>query len=245
VSHRCLLPDELVSVRELDTADPRRREVEACPRCHALLLSFDEFLDDRSVPEGVDLEAARRLDAAFEREQVSERARPAATERAAEPVPIRRSPRGERAARRWTARWLAPGARLAWAAVAAVVVVGAYTALRQWPGYRGEDVLRSAPDSTAVAAGERFRLLEPRVLSQGVELSWTSVPGADAYRVVLLNPDLAEVGSLGPLADTTVILTPERRPQGWGPGSAVGWQVEALQAGHRLASSEAATLQLP
>jgi hypothetical protein len=236
VSHHCLAPEELESVRVLSPEDPRRREAEACPRCRGLLVSYDEFLEDRSVPPGVDPErAAPQLRDAFER-ALGEARGPA---RAARPARAT-----ERKMRPWWAALLGP--RLAWgAAVAIVAVAGLYAGAHWRPLARDEEVLRTAPDSSEARGQDRPVLLEPRAVAVGLELRWRSTPGADAYRVVFLGEDLAQLASLGPAPDTVAVLVAAHLPSGLLPGRTVAWQVEALQGGYVIKASGTALLTLP
>jgi hypothetical protein len=237
VSHRCLTPEELEGARNLAPGDARRREIEECPRCRALLESYVEFLDDRSVPEGIDVAAAsERLSGLFEAEVGDDSPAP----------PLRAPHRGvalpPRTARSWTA-WLS-GARVGWAVAAALVVaIGLYWGRALAP-MGGEDALRSGPDSTGTAV-VRPGSLETRIVDVGIELRWTSVPDADAYRVILLGDDLSQIAALGPLADTVLVVEAARLPAGVASGATVGWQVEALRGGFAIGTSETAVAKLP
>jgi hypothetical protein len=246
VTHRCLAMDELESVRTLSPADPRRREIEACPRCRQSLLAYVEFLEDRSAPPDVDREsAAAHLRQAFARalEEAADTAvatPPAPSLPAAEPL--------ARVARRVDRAWGWPRFRapMAWATAAVVVVVGLafYSGERWRRPAGGEDVLRTAPDSAKHMAG-RPSLFEPRPVSSGVELRWTSTQGADAYRVVFLGEDLSQLARLDAGPDTLAVLRPGSLPPGLFAGRTVAWQVEALQGGYAIGSSETSLVRIP
>ena len=56
MSHRCFDEDELAAICDLPPDDPRRREVETCPRCDSLLRAMSAFLaDDDIFPPLIDM----------------------------------------------------------------------------------------------------------------------------------------------------------------------------------------------
>jgi hypothetical protein len=245
VSHRCLAAADLAGALALGPDDPLRVEIERCPRCRALLLSYEEFLHDRSLPPGLDpRQAAARLREAFERELAGDTGGARAAAGAPRPRPAAGpSPPPSRSR---LAAWLGgPRARLAWSAAAAVILAGGiYAGARWWTGARDADALRAERDSIAHPGDGRPVLLEPRAIDGGLVLAWTRTPGAEAYRVLLLGPDLVEFARLGPFADTVGVLEWRRLPRGLPRGSTVAFQVEALQAGVPILSSDLGTLQV-
>ncbi len=262
MSHRCLAVEELDRVHALALDDPLRRAAAACPRCRRLMSAYVEFLEDRGVPEAIDpQQAAARLRAAFERalqEPAGTRAAgraeptaptppPAEPASSSSPAPSPPSPasRPARAIGSRPPRIPFGPPSLAWGVVAVLVL-----AIGWYLGPRGRarpdaDRLRAAPDSTAVRAQERPVLGAPRAVAAGVELRWSAVAGADAYRLVFLDADLAPIASLGPVADTIAVLASGHLPAGLGAGRTVAWQVEALEGGYPIASSETALLKVP
>jgi hypothetical protein len=73
----------------------------------------------------------------------------------------------------------------------------------------------------------------PRVLSNGaIELSWTSVPDADSYQVVLLRDDLSEITRLPATSEQSATLDRASLPS-----DATRWQVAAFREGAVAAES--------
>lgn len=248
MSHHCPPIETLVAVRRLAADDPERLDAESCPRCRELLASHEEFLNDRSVPDGVDLgRASHRLTRAFEDMLAAQQrgeaedesvAKPAAGARAAD---VRRPIRDHMRSRRFD--WLFRPGSLAWGVIGVAMIVGGlYVGSSRGLFGRGEDVLRSDPGETREPG---LMLREPALVAGGVELRWTPDPGADAYRVLLIGPDLEEIASLGPVADTMLVLGREALPEGLDAGTTLGWQVESQRGGFTLRSSSTGTLRLP
>lgn len=238
MSHRCPSLDALVALRDRPAADPDRLAAESCPRCRTLLASHEEFLNDRSVPDRVDLgRASHRLTQAFDREVAAQGSGDP------EPAPDVRRPMRD-AARRPRFEWLYRPGSLAWGGIGvALIAVGLYVGSGRGPLGRGEDVLRSDPGAETSESG--LALHEPTVVAGGVELRWTADPGADAYRVLLIGPDLDVIASWGPFADTSLVVGRDRLPEGLEPGATLGWQVESQRGGFTLRSSSTGTLRLP
>jgi hypothetical protein len=242
LNHQCVNVEELEAVRALPAGDSRRLDVETCPRCRAMLNAYVEFLEDRSIPAGVDHErAAMRLAQAFERALLESLATPLersthANARRPERVPTARA-------------WWMPllGARAGWAVAAVLVIALGFYAGARWraPMTGAEDVLRATPDSLMSAQRRVPLLQEPRPTPSGIELHWTTVAGADAYRVVFLNADLEEIASAGPGPDTTFVLVAGSLPSGLAAGRAYGWEVEALQGGFSLSRSTTSVVNVP
>jgi hypothetical protein len=252
VSHRCLEPDELEGVRALPPDHPRRREVETCPRCRQLLLSYVEFLEDRSAPDTIDREgAAARLREAFEREMGGPAGAPMTQPEApggrSEDDARARTPSdvGPRSAGVWRPH---RALRFVMAAAAVAVItslIGVFLSDHVRRPAGREDVLRTAPDSAGHRLRDRPILFQPRSVASGVELRWTSVPGADAYRVVFMGEDLSQLAILDTGPDTLAVLTLGSLPTGLRGGHTVAWQVEAMQGGYPMTSSETSLVRLP
>lgn len=238
--HRCITTDQLEGVRALAADAPRLLELEGCPRCRALLLSFDEFLEDRSVPAAADPRAAAgALRAAFER--ALDGAAPSGATAPTARIPAR--PRSAPAAWWWRA-WNAP--RVGWAfGVVLAVAAGLWVTRVPQRGADATDILRADREPAEARASERPRLLPAGPTAQGLELRWTRTSGADSYRVVLLDESLERVAEFGPMPDTTLLLDRTRLRRPLVPGRRVAWQVEALQGEYVFATSEAAALVLP
>lgn len=234
MSHRCIEAAVLEALRALPAGDARRADAEGCPRCRALLEGYAEFLDDRTVPEGADPRAAEpRLRAAFERALAGNAEAADAPAGPARGAAAPRSP--------WAAF---TGPRLAWAAAAVfAVAAGLYTLPRLDAGGRGAEALRS--ESAPGTPAARPVLLAPRESGGGLELRWRVAEGADGYRVVFLDEDLARIAASAVGRDTMLVLSSGRLPAGLVAGRSVAWQVEALQGGGVIATSDAAVIRLP
>jgi hypothetical protein len=197
---------------------------------------YAAFLDPGPAPAGADVEDAdRRLAESFrlartamspERDAAGSGTRPATGDRDAAG---RRGAGGMR--RIWPGPLWQPALAFAAIAVASVVLVARLLS----PGPAGEGVMRDATVPVAAPALE-----EPVNLADGaVKLSWTRHPDADAYRVRLLGPDLAELGQWE-ARDTALAIAAADLPQGIAPGSVVGWRVSALRGGGEIAASSIA-----
>ncbi len=222
--HHCTEPQALGRLLELDASDPRRIEAEHCPRCRARLLVFREFLADDSVPPGADPnDASPRLQGAFDAEL---RAR-------------RRRQTGRSSAPRWIS-WLARVPGPAWAAAVVLVAGGLYAG---WElGHPQEDVLRGGVSDAVTAV-----LAHPPSMGSGrtVALSWSPVPDADGYAVVLVGSDLSDLARFGPMADTLFVLRADRLPASIASGTVAGWQVEATRSGRVIARSPLSSIRIP
>jgi hypothetical protein len=222
--------EELEAVLRLPPADPRRRHVEDCPRCRARVLTFLEFIEPPGdVPLAVLHEAESRLDGMLKRELALEGGRRTG---ASGSFPRRHAG--------WPpSRFVFPWAAAAFAVVALVLAV---RALRP----RGEApvLLRGSTEHVAPGAGAA-PALRSALTPAGLELSWSAVPGADAYEVRIYSPTLEEIARLRPTARTRVLLARADLPPSAAPGTAALWKVVALRAGDPLQESAPAELHLP
>lgn len=208
----CIPVEALGTLDALPADHPMRRHAATCPRCSSLLFAYAEFARAEDV-EGADpADAERRLDAFIEREV--ERGRAGA-------APVTGAPKPGRG------RWFdVPVFRFA--AVTAAIVLAAVVVWQWQPWGRDEIVYRSGAGGAAGA----IAVETPRVLEDGaLELAWSEVPGADAYEVALLGPDLAEL-ALFPVRGATSLRVDATRAAG-----AAYWQVGALREGGVIANS--------
>lgn len=228
MTDRCFEPEELGGILQLDAGDPRRHHIDTCPRCQSRLIVYREFLEDTSVPEGARRgEAAARLRAAFQ----------------AEVTPTLSTRRERPPTESWWARMFRPALRPAWAGVGVLAIaLVAYTGYRAYREAAAPDLLRGA----GPRRGAGITLYPARTQADGaLVLRWGAFAGADAYRVRVLGIDLADLATLGPVADTSIVVRSDQLPKGLPHGSAVGWQVDALAAGQIIATSPTGTAQLP
>jgi hypothetical protein len=241
---RCFDQDEIADVLDLEPGDPRRRHLEECPRCQALAMVFTEFMRDRSVPPGSDLEDANaQLLTAFEKEQGKEQS----VGLAPEGMPASRGVVQHRTPWAQILPWLhAAGRRPVLAAAVVVLVAGTvYVSIERHSGSERPDVLRGAPPAPSTAAATSARLLPVEMDPAGNRvLRWRRVLGADAYQVRFFGADLSDFARIGPLADTLLVLSPGVLPAGSVAGATAGWQVVALQGGCELGVSPPGTVQL-
>ena len=247
MTHYCLVPGDLDAARAMPPGDSRLREIEACPRCRQLLGSYAEFLDDRSAPAGLDRErVAEHLRREFDRVLAADTAagEPLRGPSRAPAATVARARGARPEGRRWWAGLLRPP--VAWAAAAALAAVFALQFGERWlPPGGGADALRASPETPRARAAGGLALFAPRPVAAGVELRWTSAPGADAYRVVFLGEELAQVATLDAGPDTLVVLARGELAGTLGPGRTIAWQVVAMQGGDPVASSGTRLLRVP
>ncbi len=234
----CISPDDLGRVLGLPSDSPERLHLEACPRCRALLLTYREFLEERSVPPGADPErAGGRLRAAF---------RAAAGSPDAPPSPSW----APSAAPRWYrlrefGRQLRRPLVVGPAAAVLLIAIGLYA---------GSDRLRreSGPDSLRGAETSRGGDLAPVPLlgvtsrePGGVVVAWRAVPDATSYEVVVMGDNLADLARISVPGDTScVIRGADLRPSP-PSGALLGWQVFAFRDAAPVARSPIETLRIP
>ncbi len=201
----CIPMEALGTLDALGPDDPRRRHTEQCARCSAMLVAYREFLRADAPRHAQVGEADARL-AAFIKERI---------EGVEATAGAPRKPRG---------RWFEmPTFRFGAAAAVMVVIAGVVVQQRQGSD---EPVVRGDA-RTVVTLGAA------RVLSDGaVALSWTSVPDADSYQVVLLRDDLSEVMRLPATGEESALID-----RGSLPADATRWQVAAFREGAVAAES--------
>lgn len=190
MTHRCLPDGMLAEILALRANDPRRTEIEACPRCGAQLAALRAFLaGDPEIPAAESAAADRALAEFVSTRIVSPR--PSAG-------PLRRSGR--------QTRLFAPRRFAAVASACAVVALTVF-------------LVRDAGDPAPIGARLRGEApaagVAPIVIQQtglmadgGLELSWRPVAGADHYVVEVFSGDLDTLAVLAPLSRPTARLGP-------------------------------------
>lgn len=234
---RCLDPEEMGRVAQSSSDDPCLAHMRDCPRCRARLIAYREFVEQSAAAPGSDsATAAVRLRRAFDLELMGPGSREA-----------RRTATGSTKSR--LRAWFNNATlRPAWALGAALMLAVVFYAGHEWRHGSGpRHLLRGpAPQSGFSAAHGRIDLLPLRALpSGGVELRWRGVPGADAYDVRIIGPDLGDLARFASVRDTVLVLLPNHVPSDAGPGAAAAWRVTALQGGRRLAESRVEPIHLP
>jgi hypothetical protein len=252
VNRDCIPVAELEAVLALAENHPRRRHLETCPRCRALLLEYRDFLSTDDIPEGADPVAAERaLGAALGREMetVAGDARLATVPGAGRDETGRTGsrdshrPRG-RAPGWWFARQPA-GVRALAAVLALVVVGGASVLLLRGDGEPAPDILRS---SDAEAAAWDLTVVAGRFAANdapALRLAWTPRPGADAYEVRVYATDLDPRGTFGPFTDTTAVVPIAGLDEIPAPGDPLLVRVVALAGGDEQERSPLVTVAAP
>ena len=230
MEHKCLELDEIAAAAKLLLTDPRRRQLEECPRCSSQLLLYQQFMS-AEAPEEADLAGADAHLADFMSEAIDRRAASPDTSSGDAPAWA-----GLKA---WFGRLLAPSPALAGAA-ALLVVVMALAVWRPWTA--DQPVFRK---DVSTPPGSRLLITEsPEEQPDGsVRLAWQPVPGADSYQLLFRTPELAELAVFGPMTEISFILNRSQFP----PDSPdlVLWQVSALRGGDEIARSRPASLKLP
>jgi hypothetical protein len=171
-----------------------------------------------------DFEARLRLFREFESPSATPSFATADADRLATRVLAALPPVRARESRSWLAGLLSlfaqPGPRAALALGTLAVVAGTAT----W--FAGRN---TAPDRAVRGeAGSTFVITEPRRLANGIELSWTAVPGATGYRVLFYGVDLHEITRVDQVKETKLLLDPAALPAGLTAGQEVLIEVSAL-----------------
>lgn len=222
MTQRCFQAEELSELLDLEEADPRRRHLDECPRCRALLAEYRDFLKPPSEISGTNLdEAGSRLRGALKREIYEGEA--------ASPV--------KRVVESRTFRVL-----MALAATICVILI-AYSFKEDRPPESDGIVLREEPGA---GRERKIELLPIQPLREGaVKLSWRAAEGADAFKVYFFSGELEELAVLGPQAESTIVLEPGEVPGLPGSGTILLWCIKALKEGDEIASSPLGTFRIP
>lgn len=212
----CVGVEQIGSILELAEQDPKRRHAESCPRCSALLASYQDFMKAEPGPGSNPQGASAHLQKVL-REEI---------EGAQKTSPLTRN------------RFFI--LRPAWGALVLVLALGSFVLIRVGPDGPEQQVLRGGSTD-----GAPLSLSQPGFLDDGsVRFSWEPLEEADQYQVVLYESDLTELTRSEPAAETEVVLSP-RQLGGAAPGSALVWRVIALQGGDEIDRSAPAPFRLP
>lgn len=227
---RCPDVEELEVLLKLPSHDSRRRHLDDCPRCRARVMTFLEFTaapDD--VPRDLLHEAEAKLDAALKRELAL--------------GGDRRSEAGAAPFRRWLASLSQP--RFAFTAGAAVLAVAVFVAVKVVSRRPNEPFLLRGSEEHVAPGTSTSLALRAAPAEGGMELTWSSVPGADAYEVRIYATNLEEIARLRPTPEARRLLARSDLPPSVAAGSVVLWKVVALQGGDPLQESAPTPLRVP
>lgn len=232
MSEGCFEIEDLERALELPADHPRRRHLEECARCRSLADMLRDFATEAVAPVESGFAA---VDASLRAEIAEITGVPEALAEV-EPAPRAAEVPAAPSRKPW---WSFGAPRPALAFAALLVVASAGVAL--WRANAPAPVLR---DASGTGAGA-FATLPAKAIAGGLELTWFSEPGADAYRVVFLDGSLRDVARTAPSADTSFVLAPASLPDGLVHGAEVAWQVEALAGGDVVATTSARPLRVP
>ena len=228
MSDACIDFERIPGVLDLPFDDPRRRHVETCPRCGAILASYRAFIREEFVA-GYDPDDAHERLTAFVRSEIGT-PREKTGSRAAESAPGR----GGLLSR---IMGIFPR-RPAWAAALLVVVAALGIWWRPW-----------TPDRIALRGTQREGASQPLTLSApqrlpegSIRLEWTPMTGADTYQVRLYDKGLKEIARLDPTSETGLII--DRSALLAATPDQLIWRVFALRRGDNIGSSDPASLGL-
>ncbi len=222
--HVCPSSEQMGRLAALPESDERRRALEECPRCAALLHSYRDFLEPAAaepLPPGVreGLAQLRERLAGVEARPARTRAR----QTAREPVAIR-----------WMPLWRPA---LAFAAVA--VVAGAWWWSPLGPAGESGRAVRGVPADAVRRAEAEFGP------DGAVRFVWPGVPEADHYVVTLHSAELATLARFEAGRETTLVVTRAELPAEVGMGAGVLFRVRAYSGGDEIGVGEARPLRAP
>ena len=237
---QCIDEESLGDVLALPETDPRRRHVDECPRCRALVVSYRQFLDP-APEETASYGSAedRRLTEHRERlagvpaTRGSAATRDDADARAATPARPAGTPRS------WGERLFGPALRPVWAIAAIVIAFGVMKiAPKSPPGV-------TAPPTLRGGASRELATATPSYAANAVTLLWSANPEADHYQLRFFSTALAEIGRRDLGRDTSVTLATGDLPAAYAGGEAILWRVVAMKGGDELESSAPGSLKMP
>ncbi len=259
MKQRCHTPEEITALAELEPGDPRRAHVDACPRCQAVLLSFQEFLAAEPLPEGARPKlASKHLERVLQREILGSPSPDAAPEAAADPAgPNRQSWREHLAGpnrRSWREHLAGPNRRswrehlagllrppvLAPALAGAVVVLAILlipgrTPTEPAPQYRGASS-ETAPEDTG-DAHDFIATATTALADGGWLLEWRLPSETDRAVVILYAADLSELVRHEVTREHQLQLAASADHEPRFPAAARYWRVLGLQGTEEVARS--------
>lgn len=234
MSQRCYRAEEIAEIAGLKAHDERRRHLDDCPRCRALLASFGEFVTPPAVPVGANLpDAERRLQVALEREILG----PGLPDR---PDPIAEPGGGSGFLGRLRALWESPAWKPALGLAGAAALIAVMVTVWMPSGTDDGPVVLRGQDPGALVVHPPERLG-----TNTIRMSWTPVEGADRYAVQILDPRGQVALSFEAGTDTFLVLTTSDLARIATTGRSVPWRLAAFHGLDPVTSSRAQTLRLP
>jgi len=217
----CYDSETIDEVLGLPEDDPRLRHVAECPRCGALLMSYQDFLDKQrpsEVNEAELLEVNAKLTEFLDRR-------------------VKRDTVGDGRVSWFEKLFGTLPARTAFAAaVIAFVAVGLYW----WSPWQppSDRVVRSATD--------KLELHAPEIVGDArVRLRWSPYPEATGYEVRMFTDALIEIARLEPVDVTSVEVDLRELYPEVQRGSTLIWRVVALQDGDEIGISPSGSFETP
>ncbi len=194
MSHRCHAAEDLAALVGLPADDPRRRDVEACPRCAGLLAEVTAFLaGDPELPSDELARAERHLAASLAA---------CAADAAAGTTTVPAAPPSRR--RLADGRWrLGAGLALATAAVLALVALLPPEPTAPSGQVRGGGHVTGAALLGPVTVADTTATGLP---AGSLRLDWPAVADADRYQIVLIGAALDTLGTVGPLTAPPAVV---------------------------------------
>jgi hypothetical protein len=230
MSNPCIRPEELGAVDALAPDDPVRIHLRDCPRCQAQYRAFQSFMKDVQPPPRTALEAEAEA-------KIAERTR----RHFGLPYAERKSADGNRLGRWWNS--LSRGARTRFLILTPTVAAAAVVVLLFATIHRPGDDARVLRGRESVAT---WNMEAAKVLPDGrIRLAWVGKPGADAYRVRVLDTALATLLEETVVGDTTVDIDLSVLGPAAEPGARFLWRVTALHGGENLAESGLGEFRIP
>jgi len=216
MTDECFRLDELDSLLDLAHGDPRWRHLAECPLCRARLAAYRAFL-----AEGPPLAGSRPEKAKADIEACIDGMVHGGAE-------TKSGSRARMRAHTIPKRVLIPG--LVTAAAAVVLIFSLHR-------FSGDDRPRPAPlrgvKSTRV--GGATPVARPAVIRDGtVTFSWSRVPDADCYQVLIFDMNLEEVARFEAKNDTILSIRADEIAQAGGP---LLWRIVAYREGDELSRS--------
>jgi hypothetical protein len=226
----CIPPEEMGSVGSLAEDHPIRVHLQECPRCQARLRMYESFLEDgsTSAQSPREAEADAVLTKLAQRHFGLPQVEPRYSGRS---FPVHWWAVLSRGAR---ARLLILTPAVAAAAILVAMLATNHRKGSDEPAYRGQ------------ASAFAWHVETTRVLPDGhVRLEWGGRPGADAYRVRVLDTALAPVFESAALPDTSVDIDPAVLGTKGRSGARFLWQVVASHQGEDTETSGFGQFRIP